>query len=81
MVRAACGAEARGHVDEACASILASYAEELTESTSPKSRYCQVVIDPADATLAVSFEVRFAGEQFAEATTLGPCPENNGQPK
>ena len=57
------------------------YAEELTESTSPKSRYCQVAIDPADATLAVSFEVRFAGEQFAQATTLGPCPENNGQPK
>ncbi len=57
------------------------YAEEFAGSFSPRSRYCQVVIDPADATLTVDFAVHVNGQIVYEANekSLGPCPTNSGQ--
>jgi hypothetical protein len=57
------------------------YAEESTTSFSSRSRYCQVIIDPADAALAVDFSVHVDGVVVAAATEkdLGPCPTNNGR--
>ena len=57
------------------------YAEEFAGSFSPRSRYCQVVIDPADASLTVDFAVHVNGQIVYEANekSLGPCPTNSGQ--
>ena len=58
---------------------LGYYAEELGASTSARSRYCEVVVDPASAAVTIDFAVHYAGEIVQEFTTLGPCPENKGQ--
>jgi len=57
------------------------YAEEATTSFSPRSRYCQVVLDPADAALTVDFTVHANGQVILEfhEGDLGPCPSNNGR--
>ena len=57
------------------------YSEESTTSFSPRSRYCQVIIDPADATLTADFSVHADGVVVGTETEndLGPCPTNNGR--
>ena len=57
------------------------YAEEVTESFSLRSRFCQVLIDPVSVQLTVDFEVHLNGQPIFHATeqNLGPCPTNSGQ--